>query len=144
MEMRDRRWDEYSATSTERVLEPPRSVAAPYGLDGDAVASAIAHISRLVADSLEPVGWGLALHGGGAGAPDSLLRALIQIDAITSLYRRLSSPPCPAEPIEDYCRALCCDVVLAFGRLEIRPRLTMCDAPCPAPTNFASRSSSSN
>jgi two-component sensor histidine kinase len=128
METCDHHRDKCSATSTEKGVVPFGLAAAPSALDAEAFVSVITNISHLVADSLEPVGWGLAI-ASGASASNSLLRALIRIDAVTSLYRRLSNPPCPVEPIEDYCRALCCEVVLAFGRLEIRPCLAMCDVP---------------
>lgn len=130
IEMRDHRWNDREAGFAEDICEPPTSTAGGYVLDDAAVASVIAHASRLIASSLEPIGRGLVADGdatvGGCG---HLVRAAIQIDAVTALYRRLSRPPHRDVSIEDHCRALCCDLVLALGRLDITPRVAMCNAP---------------
>lgn len=47
-----------------------------------------------------------------------------QLQAQAALHRRLSGPP-PCDELERYCRALCLDVLLAFGRTEITPRVSM-------------------
>jgi two-component sensor histidine kinase len=43
-----------------------------------------------------------------------------QVHAQAALHRRLSAPP-PSAELERYCRALCLDLLLAFGRTEITP-----------------------
>ncbi len=117
----------HTSRASEAPMGPPPHPARAFGLDGDAMALVIAQINRFAANSLQQVGWELAACGGEAS--DNLLRTLTQVGAMTSLHRRLSTPPRPGERIEDYCRGLCGDVVLALGRGEVRPRLAMCDTP---------------
>ena len=49
-----------------------------------------------------------------------------QVHAQAALHRRLSAPP-PSTELERYCRALCLDLLLAFGRTEIAPWVSMTD-----------------
>jgi len=49
-----------------------------------------------------------------------------QVHAQAALHRRLSAPP-PSGELERYCRALCLDLLLAFGRTEIAPWVSMPD-----------------
>ena len=50
-----------------------------------------------------------------------------QILAMAALQRRLSRSPAQDQSLEGYCRALCMDVLLAFGREEITPSVRMCE-----------------
>jgi two-component sensor histidine kinase len=50
-----------------------------------------------------------------------------QVHAMAALHRRLSRSPPPDQSFEQYCRALCMDVALSFGRFDIVPRVAMCD-----------------
>jgi hypothetical protein len=137
MEMRDRQWHDASAGMADDVLDPPGPAVGGYPLDDDAVASVIGYASRLIAGSLAPIGRGL-LGGGDGTGPDSgdLLRAAIQIEAVTALYRRLARPRPIGVSIEGHCRALSCDLVLALGRVDITPRVAMCDASLSAERDF--------
>jgi len=54
-----------------------------------------------------------------------------QIHAMAKMHRRLSDPPATGASIETYCRALCLDVLLCFGRSDILPQLQFCDARLP-------------
>jgi two-component sensor histidine kinase len=49
-----------------------------------------------------------------------------QVHAQAALHRRLSTPP-PSAELERFCRALCLDLLLAFGRTEITPWVAMTD-----------------
>jgi two-component sensor histidine kinase len=49
-----------------------------------------------------------------------------QVHAQAALHRRLSAPP-PSAELERYCRALCFDLLLAFGRTEITPWVSITD-----------------
>lgn len=128
MDMRDRRRRDPGRGFTDEACASRRSTAEGYVLDDDAVVSVISHASRLIASSLEPIGRGLFAGGeGGALECGGLIRAAIQIDAVNALYRRLSRPRHRDVSLEDHCRALCCDLVLALGRLDVTPRVAMCD-----------------
>jgi hypothetical protein len=125
MTMEDRQCERPAAD----VCDPPRSAARSAALHDDAVASVIGHARRLIASSLTPVGRGLdADDDQTRDSAGGLIQAAIQIDAVTALYRRLSQPP-PEGSLDEHCRALCCDVVLALGRLKVTPRVAMCAAP---------------
>jgi len=50
-----------------------------------------------------------------------------QVHAMAALHRRLSTSPPLEQNFEAYCRALCLDVVLSFGRFDITPWVAMCD-----------------
>jgi two-component sensor histidine kinase len=50
-----------------------------------------------------------------------------QILAMAALHRRLSRSLAQGQSLEGYCRALCMDVLLAFGREEITPSVRMCE-----------------
>jgi hypothetical protein len=130
MDMRDRRWRDPGRGFADEACASRRSTAEGYVLDDDAVVSVISHASRLIASSLEPIGRGLFAGGeGGALECGGLIRAAIQIDAVNALYRRLSRPRHRDLSLEDHCRCLCCDLVLALGRLDVTSRVAMCDAP---------------
>lgn len=137
MEMRDRQGYDAGAGIADDVLDPPGAAMGEYPLDDEAVASVIGYASRLIASRLAPIGRGLLGGGEGAGLDcGDLLRAAIQIEAVTTLYRRLAQPRPSELTLEDHCRALSCDLVLALARVDITPRVSMCDAPLSAERGF--------
>jgi hypothetical protein len=132
MDMGDQRGEGNSTGFAEADHSARASAAAGYVLDDNAVASVIAHASRIIATGLQPVGQGLVAGGFGGGSVEGcgqLMRAAIQIDAVTALHRRLARPRPFGVSIEAHCRELGCDLVLALGRLDIMPRVAMCEAP---------------
>jgi hypothetical protein len=137
MERRERRWDDPSASFAEDFRDPSISAARGYLPDDDAVASVIAHASRLIASSLAPVGRGLAFGGEGTaqGCADLVLAA-IQIDAVTALFRRLARPRACGVSFESHCRTLGCDLVLALGRLDVTPQVAMYEPPLSPARSF--------
>jgi two-component sensor histidine kinase len=58
---------------------------------------------------------------------ERVARIDFQIRAMAALHRRLARPPAQNQTLETYCHALCIDLLLAFGREEIRPWVTMGD-----------------
>jgi two-component sensor histidine kinase len=48
-----------------------------------------------------------------------------QIQAMAALHRRLAHLPSTGELFESYCGALCLDLLLAFGRTDVTPLLTI-------------------
>jgi hypothetical protein len=137
MEMRDRHFNDLGAGVADDVLDPPGPPGGGYVLDDDAVASVIGYASRLIASGLAPIGRGLfgSAHGNGPDCGE-LLRAAIQIEAVTALYRRLARPPPRQVSLEGHCRALTRDLVLALGRVEVTPRVAMGDPPLSSERSF--------
>jgi len=65
--------------------------------------------------------------GSRATLDERLARIDFQFCAMAALHRRLARPPDHRQTLETYCQALCIDLLLAFGREEIRPRVMMRD-----------------
>jgi two-component sensor histidine kinase len=78
-------------------------------------------------NGLQVIAAGLRLCGrdGGVGRIPALCD---QVQAMAALHRRLSLPPCEGD-LERHCRALCLDVLLAFGRTEVTPWVSMLPVP---------------
>ena len=109
---------------TEMELLTPRQ-------GGQDVTLLLLEMSHRWCNGLQAISSSLHLSLRDCRGPASLGRRLSSIDgqlqALAALHRRLSAPPADVT-LAGYCRALCLDVLLAYGRTEITPKLEICAA----------------
>lgn len=117
--------DERSVGNTSLRLTSPSIVASA---PDDVV---LAELTHRWFNTLAVLSGSIRICGARSKSLPEVLMALAQIDqqilALAAMHRRLYQSPRVGECLENYSRALCLDVVKAFGREDVTPCIEMCD-----------------